>query len=84
MPMYTLATVPLIKKLTTSVKQTWYADDAAATGKIADLQVWLEEIFHLGPRYRYNAKASKTCLVIKEGFRSETDTIFGDTQVKIT
>ena len=39
MPMYTLATVPLIKKLTTSVKQTWYADDAAATGKIADLRV---------------------------------------------
>ena len=34
MPMYALATVPLIKKLTTSVKQTWYTDDAAATGKM--------------------------------------------------
>jgi len=34
-PMYALATLPLIKKLPTSVEQSWYADDAAATGKIA-------------------------------------------------
>ena len=84
MPMYALATVPLIKKLTTSVKQTWYDDDAAATGKIADLRVWWDEISHLCPRYGYNANASMTCLVIKEEFRSEADAIFGDTQMKIT
>ena len=45
---YALATVPLIRKLTSSVKQTWYADDAAATGKISDLRVWWDEITHLG------------------------------------
>ena len=39
-PMYALATVPLIKRLTSTVKQTWYADDAAATGKITQLRVW--------------------------------------------
>ena len=39
MPMYALATVPLIKKLTTSVTQTWYADDGAATGKIVNLRL---------------------------------------------
>ena len=66
------------------MKQTWYANDAAATGKIADLQVWWDEISHLGPSYGYNANASKTCLVIKEEFRSETDAAFSDTQVKIT
>lgn len=38
----------------------------------------------MGPSYGYNANASKTCLVIKEEFRSEADAIFGDTQVKIT
>ncbi len=27
MPMYAIATVPLISKLTSSTKQTWYADD---------------------------------------------------------
>ena len=59
MPMYALANVPLIRKLTTSVKQTWYVDDAAATGKIANLRVWWDEITRLGPSYRYYANASK-------------------------
>ena len=40
MSMYALATIPLIKKLKGSSKQIWYADDAAAAGKIADLRVW--------------------------------------------
>ena len=40
MPFYALATVPLIKWLTSFVKQTWYADDATATGKIDDLRTW--------------------------------------------
>ena len=84
MLMYTFAKVPLIKKLTTSVKQTLYTDDAAATGKITNLQVWWDEISRLGPSYGYNVNASKTCLVIKEEFESEADAIFGDTQVKIT
>ena len=43
MPMYTLATVPLIKKLPTTVKQTWYADDTAGTGKIANLRGWWDD-----------------------------------------
>ena len=38
MPMYALATVPLIKKLPGNYKQVWYADDAAAVGKIVDLR----------------------------------------------
>ena len=83
MPMYALATMPLIRQLTTSVKQTWYADVAAATGKIADLH-WWDDITHLGPSYGYYANASKTCLVIKNEFQSDADAIFGDTQVKIT
>ena len=35
MPFYALATVPLITKLSDSVDQTWYADNAAATGNIS-------------------------------------------------
>ena len=35
MPMYTLATIPLIKKLEGNHKQLWY--DAAAVGKVGDL-----------------------------------------------
>jgi len=32
MPMYAVATLALIRKLTQSVKQSWYADDATAWG----------------------------------------------------
>ncbi len=56
-PMYALATVPLIKKLTTSVKQSWYADDAAATGKLSNLRTWWDEISQLGPSFGYNYQA---------------------------
>ena len=40
MPMYALATVPLTKKLHGNYKQIWYADDAAAVGRIVDLRDW--------------------------------------------
>ena len=40
MSMYALATIPLIKRLKNNSKQIWYADDAAATGKLADLRMW--------------------------------------------
>ena len=40
MPFYAIATVPLISKLSDSVDQAWYADDAAATGKVSRLRSW--------------------------------------------
>ena len=44
MPMFALATIPLIKKLKDHSKQIWYADDAAAIGKLADLRAWLDHL----------------------------------------
>lgn len=84
MPMYALATVPLIKKLTTSVKQAWYADDAAAAGKLSNLHMWWDEISHLGASFGYHVNASKTWLVTKPELLSEAEAIFGDTNVRIT
>ena len=43
MPMYALATIPLIKKLKENVEkvnQVWYADDASGTGDINSLREW--------------------------------------------
>ena len=43
MSMYTLATIPLIKKLKEKVEkvnQVWYADDASVTGDINYLREW--------------------------------------------
>ena len=84
MPMYALATVSLIKKLPTTVKQTWYADDTAGTGKIANLRGWWDEIVRLGPSFGYHPNASKTWLVIKKEHESAAVALFGDTDVKIT
>lgn len=38
MPMYAVATVPLINRLSGRVHQVWYADDATATGTIDHLR----------------------------------------------
>ena len=48
MPMYALATLPLIKRLNTDVSQVWYADDATAVGKLAALCRWWDEISRIG------------------------------------
>ena len=39
MPMYALATIPLINRLRdeTNVVQVWYADDASASGSLSSL-----------------------------------------------
>ena len=34
LPFYALATLPLIRKLSQSVVQAWYADDACVCGKL--------------------------------------------------
>ena len=34
MPMYAIASIPLIKMLIVNVNQVWYADDAAGMGRI--------------------------------------------------
>ena len=83
MPMYALATVPLIDSLNAPVDQVWYADDAAATGKIANLRTWWDGIVTHGPGYGYHANASKTWLVVKEEFKSQAEAAFADTAVKI-
>jgi len=54
--MYALATIPLIRKLKNSlndVNQIWYADDAAAAGKVKRLREWWDLINTEGPKYGY-------------------------------
>ena len=50
MAFYALAIVPLIQKLTAQVTQVWYADDAAACGKVSDLRMWWDQVSSLGPK----------------------------------
>ena len=61
MPMYALATIPLIRKLKNNandVKQVWYADDASGAGKINRLREWWDLINTEGPKYGYFTNAN--------------------------
>ena len=84
MPMYALATIPLIKNLDGSCKQVWYADDAVAVGRITDLRDWWEKLTILGPKYGYFPNPSKTWLVTKEGLCHSAASIFDSTGVNVT
>ena len=84
MPTYALATIPLIQKLEGNHRQVWYADDAAAVGKILDLRDWWERLSTIGPSYGYFPNASKTWLVIKEGLHETARSIFANTGVNVT
>ena len=53
MPMYALATVPLINQLHGTVDQVWYADDACACGSIQDLLIWWNQLCIKGPAFGY-------------------------------
>ncbi len=85
MPMYVLATIPLIKKLSSDALQVWYADDASAAGKLQSLREWWNRLTSLGPGFGYFANASKTWLVTKEANRELlAESCFSGTGVNIT
>ena len=86
MPMYALATLPLIKELKSikNVKQVWYADDASSTGKVKDLYEWWKKLTTLGPRFGYSPNAMKTWLVTKEEHLTTATTQFANEGVNIT
>ena len=87
MPMYTLATLPLIQKLSAPslpTTQIWYADDATAFGYISHLRTWWDKLVSCGPFYGYYPNASKTWLVMKEAHLQEAATLFDGTGVHIT
>ena len=64
-PMYTLATVPLIRSLPDSVTQVWYADNPTTLGTVSHLQIWWDAISELGRQeiHGYFANPMKTWLV---------------------
>ena len=57
MPYYALATVPLIKILSShsNIRQVWYADDSVALGKISEVCQWWDTLNTQGPSFGYFA-----------------------------
>ena len=84
MAMYALGTLPLIHKLDQQVKQTWYADDATAGGKLNHLHEWWSQLLSCGPDYGYHANSAKTWLIVREELYDLAKEIFADSGVQIT
>ena len=70
MPLYALATIPLINRLSSvpDVKQIWYADDASASGRLSSIRNWWDNLLISGPSFCYHANAHKTWLITKEQY----------------
>ena len=89
MPMYALATVPLIQELSSSsqVIQTWYADDASAAGQLCNIQIWWKHINKMGPKFGYFFNGAKSWLVMKneclQGYKY-TDFIKGPSLIGVS
>lgn len=71
MAFYALGIKPLVDELDTkccglgSCKQSWYADDSGAVGKLAKIRIWWDTLNALGPKYGYYPNPSKTVLLLK-------------------
>ena len=82
--MYAIAVNPLIHQLKhDTTKQTWFADDATAGGKLNKLREWWDCLTNDGPDCGYFLSASKSWLVVK-GYKDEAVSTFEGTQVVIT
>jgi len=84
MPMYTLATIPLLKQLPSDVEQVWYADNACACGRLSRLSRRWHHLCSIGPSFGHFVNASKTWLVTKESLMSDAKLLFAGSGVNMT
>ena len=85
MPMYAMATIPLIKRPSKSVLHAvWYADDTSASGSIRNLRTWWDELVALGPLLGYYVNPLKLWLVTKPQHLEAATTKFKSTHMNIT
>ena len=80
--MYAIGT-PLIRRLSDSVTQVWYADGAAAAGSLENFRGWWNELVRIGPSCGYYPNHMKSWLITKEDRRADAMTAFDDTNINI-
>ena len=66
------------------MSQVWYADDAAALGKLQHLHQWWKELMSAGNDYGYFANPSKSWLLVKPSLLATAKSLFADTNINIT
>ena len=86
MVMYAVASIPLIRELSSipNIRQLWYADDATGMGPLRGLRQWWDRIKELGVYYGYWPNAIKSTLLVKKDQLEEARELFRGTDVMIT
>ena len=86
MGIYAVAMMPLVNRLRDAcpdITQSWYADDDAAIGTVADLRGYWDCVVALGPGYGYHPNSAKTSLLVKPEWREEACRAFAGTNISI-
>ncbi len=78
MPMYGLATMPIINNLDGMCTQIWYADDSAAIGTVKQLHGWWEKLKEIGSAFGYYPNPAK------QDYFTPATNIFSGSGVNIT
>ena len=84
---YSLSIKPLIDELKSvgEASQAWFADDAAAGGKMTDVKEWGNLLYRIGPSYGYFPKPSKTVVIVKRPEDlAEAEALFKPLGIKVT
>ena len=84
MAMYVIGTLPLINKISGEETQSWYADNASASGKVSDLRRWWDKLLSIGPLFGYYPNLCKTWLLVKPEHHQTAEECFYGTGVNIT
>ena len=71
MAFYSVGIKPLVDHLDDTIKsecckQSWYADDSSASGKLTSIKKWWDMLNVQGPKYGYFPNPCKTVLLLKD------------------
>ena len=83
MPMYALATIPLIRKDDGNIMLIWYADDTSAVGLVKMYDNGATSSPPLVPKFVYFANALKMWLVTKQAHLAKATSAFADMDIKV-
>ena len=86
MAIYAIGTTPLLDLLaeSTEERETAFADDITAAGKIDGLRKWWDELTTISPPFGYFPKPSKSWLIVKPERYDEAVAIFNGTNIQIS
>ena len=84
MSIYAITILPLIMELEHTLKQPWFADDAAAAGNLEAMKQWWDKLCKRGPKLGYFVNSAKNWLVVKESHLNQAKAIFCDSGVHVT